>query len=258
MNAKTAELLYILLSGADRLMRPTFCNLTDSFEGWACRKGFLSELHRLERRDLLEKEGVAGAGLAYRLTEQGRVLALGGRDPLRQWNRGWDGKWRLVMFDVPENRNATRARLRRGLRERWFGCLHKSVWVSPDPLDDEVKRWSSLGEDVGCILCLDARPSAGEPDNAIVAAAWDLERINRLYERCLSVLAQLPDRNLTESRAAAQVRLHRWARPEQAAWLDAMSVDPLLPSALLPDAYLGKQVWQRRAEVLKRAKELIS
>jgi len=258
MNAKTEELLYILLWSVDRLMHPTFRNLTDSFEGWAYRKGFLWELQRLERRDLLEKEGVPGAGLAYRLTDQGRVLALGGRDPVRQWNRGWDGKWRLVMFDVPERRSATRTRLRRALRERWFGCLQKSVWISPDPLDDEVKRWSGLGEDVGCILCLEARPSAGEPDKAIVTAAWDFERINRLYERSLSVLAELSDGNVTESDAAARVRLHRWARLEQAAWLEAMSVDPLLPSGLLPDAYLGKQVWQRRVEVLKRARELIS
>jgi phenylacetic acid degradation operon negative regulatory protein len=257
MNAKTEELLYILLWSADRLTRPTFRNLTDSFEGWAYRQGFLWELHRLERKDLLEKQRAAGAGLEYRLTEQGRVLALGGRDPVRQWNRGWDGKWRLVVFDVPENRSATRARLRRALRERWFGCLQKSVWISPDPLDDEVKRWSGLGEDVESILCLEARPSAGEPDGAVVAGAWDFERINRLYERCQGVLAQLPAGNVTGAGTADRVRLHRWARLEQAAWLEAMSVDPLLPSVLLPDGYLGKEVWQMRVEVLKQAKELI-
>ena len=31
--------------------------------------------------------------------------ALGGRDPQEQWARPWDGRWRLVLFDVPTGQN---------------------------------------------------------------------------------------------------------------------------------------------------------
>src|SRR6266513_1066496 len=41
----------------------------------------------------------------YRLTAQGRLHALGGRDPQEQWARPWDGRWRLVLFDVPTGQN---------------------------------------------------------------------------------------------------------------------------------------------------------
>jgi hypothetical protein len=62
---------------------------------------------------------------------------LGGRDPEAQWARPWDGQWRLVLFDVPTGQNAQRERLRRYLRDKGFGYLQNSVWISPDPLTAE-------------------------------------------------------------------------------------------------------------------------
>src|SRR6266496_3474214 len=106
MQAKTEELLYLLLWTCDMFTRPTFRNLTDSFEAWAYRKGFRRQLAKLERQKLLESLTV-GHDQSHqlervrRLTETGRLHALGGRDPDAWWRRRWDGHWRLVLFDVP-------------------------------------------------------------------------------------------------------------------------------------------------------------
>ena len=54
MKAKTEELLYLLLWTCERLVRPTFRNLTDSFESWVYRNGFNRQLAELERRKLVE------------------------------------------------------------------------------------------------------------------------------------------------------------------------------------------------------------
>ena len=56
MKAKTEELLYLLLWTADQLCRPTFRNLTDTFEQWAYRQGFHRQLWELERRQFLESQ----------------------------------------------------------------------------------------------------------------------------------------------------------------------------------------------------------
>src|ERR1043165_3903506 len=128
MQPKTEELLNFLLWSADKLMRPTFRNLTDSYESWAYRNGLLPQVTKLEKQQLLERDPKSRIERLYRLTEQGRLHALGGRDPQAQWRRYWDGRWRLVLFDVPEGQNARRERLRRYLRSRAFGCLQGSVW----------------------------------------------------------------------------------------------------------------------------------
>ena len=61
VKPKTEELLYVLLWTCDRLARPTFRNLTDSFEGWAYNNGLKRQLDVLERMQLIEKK----APLAY-------------------------------------------------------------------------------------------------------------------------------------------------------------------------------------------------
>jgi DNA-binding transcriptional regulator PaaX len=85
----------------------------------------------------LERDQKATGDRIYRLTEQGRLHALGGRDPAAQWSRHWDGRWRLVLFDVPMEQHIHRGRLRRYLHAKGFGCLQGSVWITPDPVHGE-------------------------------------------------------------------------------------------------------------------------
>ncbi len=94
MQPKTEELLYLLLWSADMLMWPTFRNLTDSFESWAYRNKLSRQIAKLEQLRLLERDRKATGDRLYRLTEEGRIHALGGRDPAAQWSRHWDGRWR--------------------------------------------------------------------------------------------------------------------------------------------------------------------
>jgi len=51
----------------------------------------------------------------------------------------WDGKWRLVMFDIPEKAKKAREALRYKLKELDFLRLQDSVWVTPYPCDDEIR-----------------------------------------------------------------------------------------------------------------------
>lgn len=50
----------------------------------------------------------------------------------------WDGKWRMVMFDVPEARKSIRNQLRLLLQSAGLLRLHDSVWVHPYPCDELV------------------------------------------------------------------------------------------------------------------------
>jgi phenylacetic acid degradation operon negative regulatory protein len=251
MRPKTEEFLNFLLWSAEKLARPTFRNLTDSYEAWAHRSGLLRKATSLEGQNLLERDTTSPDSRLYRLTWQGRLHALGGRDPQARWSREWDGRWRLVLFDVPTVQNTHRNRLRRYLRIKGFGYLQKSVWITPDPLEEERHVLTDGRIDVESLILLEARPCAGESDAEIVAGAWDFERINRRYARHMKVLNERPGGLVTNEAAAGA--LLRWATAERGAWLDAVKTDPLLPERLLPSEYLGRLAWQRRIEVLHGA-----
>ena len=251
MKAKTEELLYLLLWSCEQLTRPTFRNLTDSFEGWAYRNGFQRHLEELERRKLIESRAPDSDDRVHRLTAEGRLLALGGRDPVERWSRHWDGQWRLAVFDVPLGQDNRRKRLVRYLHARHFGYLQKSLWISPDPLEEEREILTGSEADPGSLIFFDARPSTGESDQEIVRAAWDFPQINRGYAKYMEVANSQPSGTITGETEAKALR--RWAAEERSAWEEAMSKDPLLPASLLPDEYLGKNAWRSRAIALERA-----
>jgi len=256
MSAQTDEFLNFLLWSAEKLNRPTFRNLTESYEGWSYRKGLLY-IKRLETRQLIEPSPKAGADRLYRLTSQGRLRALGGRDPLAGWGRKWDGRWRLVLFDVPISENSHRRRLRRYLQQKGFGLLQGSVWITPHSIKEERELLSGGTVNVEALLFLDARPCAGESDAEIVNGAWDFEEINQRYTRHLQLLDDIPPAPRRTDSAFKEWK--RRVAAEREAWLFAMEKDPLLPERILPAGYLGKRSWQARVDVLgKAAKQLVS
>jgi phenylacetic acid degradation operon negative regulatory protein len=251
MKPKTEAFLNFLLWSTDKLVNPTFRNLTDSYESWAYRNGLMREVAQLENWRLVERNSASPDDRMYRLTQQGRLHVLGGRDPQDQWSRKWDGRWRLVLFDVPTTRNTHRDRLRRYLRDKGFGYVQNSVWITPDSLATERQILGDGNVNVESLLLLEARPCAGESDLDIVMGAWDFENINRCYARHLKILGDRPTGTLRSETAAKT--LLRWAAAEREAWLNAVNSDPLLPERILPDGYLGQQAWRRRMEVLREA-----
>jgi phenylacetic acid degradation operon negative regulatory protein len=251
MKPKSEEFLCMLLWTCEMLTRPTFRNLTESFEGWAYRNSFPRQLQRLEKRHLIERQSGDHGDRLHRLTEAGRVRALGGRDPEAFWSRPWDGRWRLVLFDVPEVHRNRRNRLRRYLHGCGFGYLQNSVWITPDPVNNQRALLAGGPVDVESMIFLDARPSAGETDTEIVSGAWDFVELNRRYAQYQEVLHSRPRRRL-RSMADATV-LQRWLRAEHKAWLGAMECDPLLPARLLPPDYAGRVAWRERLKAMAEA-----
>ncbi|MBI4093628.1 hypothetical protein HY417_01570 [Candidatus Kaiserbacteria bacterium] len=52
--------------------------------------------------------------------------------------RRWDKRWRMVIFDIPEQYRTTRVRLRRTMKELGFLRLQDSVWVFPYDCEDFI------------------------------------------------------------------------------------------------------------------------
>lgn len=66
--------------------------------------------------------------LSLRLTGVGRDRALWVK--MKNNNEKWDGKWRLVVWDIPEKRRQVRDLLRFKLKQLGFTQWQKSIWAS--------------------------------------------------------------------------------------------------------------------------------
>ncbi|MEK7128557.1 MAG: hypothetical protein AAB933_03280 [Patescibacteria group bacterium] len=57
--------------------------------------------------------------------------------------RKWDGKWRVVVFDVWENTRSKRDALRYEIKNFGFIQLQRSVWIYPYPCEEFIELLKS-------------------------------------------------------------------------------------------------------------------
>lgn len=103
------------------------------------RKELESTISQLYKSRLLEARENKDGTSTFILSGKGKARALTYRfEEMRIQTGKWDGKWRLVVFDVPEKKKPAREALRRKLRELGFYELQKSVFVFPFECRDEI------------------------------------------------------------------------------------------------------------------------
>lgn len=250
MKAKTELLLYQCLWMSGVMLRPTWRNMMGSFEEWSYRNGYLRQIHALEAQGWLESmEKPEDTGRVYRLTRKGCLRALGGCHPEERWNREWDGKWRMVVFDLPENRRGLRNELRRQLRAAKFGGLQGSVWISPDSVHRIRESLNKQAVSCGALTFFEGLTCGGERNSDIVASAWNFRAVHRAYDDYSSHAKQMPTAGTKHFLEA----LVEWGKLERALWKACMDADPLLPRSLWPEGYPGEKAWNERISCLHRA-----
>ncbi|MEK7539456.1 MAG: hypothetical protein AAB595_02360 [Patescibacteria group bacterium] len=61
-------------------------------------------------------------------------------------NTSWDGFWRIILLDLPENKKNERESLRYLLKKAGFVCLKNSAWISPFPFEH---LFTNIKKDLG-------------------------------------------------------------------------------------------------------------
>lgn len=109
-------------------------------------------LGRLRHQELIEK-GDDG----YQLTTKGKrwllkytLTELSVPKPIK-----WDGRWRLVIYDVIGRKAASRALFRTTLKKIGFYNVQESVWAYPYPCEKEIhflRDYCGMGDNVIYII----------------------------------------------------------------------------------------------------------
>lgn len=116
------------------------------FAAFGKRKGhrrfFATDGFRYAKRTL-RKQGLIQRNVAVNsleLTDRGRerALKIAFTDLKIKEPERWDGRWRIVFFDVPTKQNWGRDGFRNKLKLMGFFPFQKSVFVYPYPCDEEI------------------------------------------------------------------------------------------------------------------------
>lgn len=94
-----------------------------------------SSANKMVRKGLMKFNG-----RFYELTDSGQAK-------LRKWEfdefkfnvpRKWDGKWRVIIFDIPDKKRGARDQIRTLFKTAGFYLLQESVWAYPYDCEDVI------------------------------------------------------------------------------------------------------------------------
>jgi len=98
------------------------------------------------------QEKIIGGRKTFNLTTKGKLRYESLKE---KKTKRWDGKWRLVSFDVYEKNRNKRNLLRKELQSYGFQMIHQSTWAYPYPCDEYIallKSDLSFGKNVQYML----------------------------------------------------------------------------------------------------------
>ena len=176
-----------------------------------------------------------GRRVRWVLTPAGRSLLETGTARIYRFGLamvGWSGVWLVAHCPVAESQRPVRAQLRTSLGFLGFGELSASLLISPHVEREPELRivLDELGLTNDSTIMRSTMASASEHDD-VVARAWDLDELDRAYTAFVDRHSDhRPGDDASAFRAVVEL-VHGWRR--------FPSVDPELPTELLPERWAG-------------------
>jgi hypothetical protein len=112
------------------------------------QRNFNRSILSLSREKLVEEKTLSDGSFKLVLTKNGktqarRISLFGGAIEFKK-SKKWDGKWRMVFFDIPEKDRIFRDILRGHLYDLKFYKLQQSVFVSPYQYEKPILELVSI------------------------------------------------------------------------------------------------------------------
>jgi len=206
-------------------------------------ESFNRTIRRLEQEGLIKKSKNEKKTHLL-LTDQGRKFIKKHREVDHGSPHSWDKKWRLVVFDIPEEKRKLRNYFRRYLITLGFGKVQRSIWISPYDFSTIIQRYAKKLRLSDYIFQITADRIKGLSGAALVQTFWDLKDIHNKYLKLIErytknqvELAELIKNSPRDKGISKQiVREHLlWD------YQSILTRDPQLPHEFLPDDWGGEK-----------------
>lgn len=243
--------LLILLDDLDEV---TSEEILSYFEG-AKPQMVLSALGRLVNRGWVAKK-TKRQETYYAITIHGVDQLNRTLDAIKREEQSeWDGRWRLVIFDVPETKRKLRDLFRTFLRDLGFGLMKSSVWISPWDKKEEIKRFAKRHSLNDYITLLDTDMVTDSYQNVLLAQqSWDWTALESAYKEFLG----MAEHRLAELKSAGRLQRFK-AKKLVFLYAEVVKKDPLLPTDIAPNASLVRRAHELYVKIrpycLKEAEE---
>jgi phenylacetic acid degradation operon negative regulatory protein len=153
----------------------------------------------------------------------------------------WDGKWRMLIYSIPEEKRNLRDELRKELVWSGFGSLTYSTYISPNPLEEQIYDMISRYNIEPYVDFFISSYDGPHSDQRLIKSCWNLEEINDRYQEFIDTYSKkyVIDRNKIEKKEMPDGECFVERTKLVHEYRKFLFVDPGLPEELLPKTWLG-------------------
>ena len=193
----------------------------------------LNTLFKLESEGLV-KRSFLGKTKYVHLTKEGLFKLTSGITNNQYLREIWDGKLRLVFFDIPESDRKLRDEMRFSLIELGFVIWQRSVFVSPHMVEAEILlRARNLGiENMVNVVLSDRLVNRN-----VVDLVWDLYKLKSINERYNIFISQAD--HLLTSKITNYKKWVERCMSLRYTYYDILTCEPFLPTGITGGEYRG-------------------
>ena len=220
-------------------------------------------MRRLISDGLFSRDG-EGRDAVFHATDAGRAaLEVNHQRHLTAYaqdaaGRGWDRKWRLVAFAIPESSRAARDHFRDHLRALGGASIQPGLYVSPHRWTTEVNEEATrlgISEHVSTLTTDDLVVGGETNPRKLVEMLWPLDEVARRSSDFIGTYRDVPDALEDMRRRHERLSEHDFlpgALHIAIRFNECFEMDPLLPPELLPRPWPGREA----RDVLARCRRI--
>lgn len=175
----------------------------------------------------------------YRLTDSGFAELCLKFPYFRFLKDKWDLKWRVLSYEIPEKKRELRDRLRREVAGWGLGPWHRSFWLTPHPIVENLRQLVSQKEEEKYIQAFESEHVFGDRE-ILIEKVWQKTALDKkyreLFKKWHSILSGNEDKIVKLTSAIDN-------------YVGILKIDPGLPPELVGESWIGFEAYNIYKEI---------
>lgn len=242
---KTKILIALVLMGDTEMNPVHFTDIVQKTFDVSLNPKTKATLKSMEGKGFIEKvitetsERTKSKEVVYKLTTNGYNELCLDFAFFRYLTGEWDGKWRILSYEIPEKKREMRDRLRREVAGWGLGPWHRSFWITPHPVITHLQDFVSNKEEEKYIQAFESSHAFGNRD-VLIEKVWgtkDLEQqYKKLFKKWHDILSSDKDKPAKFKQVISD-------------YISVLRDDPGLPAQLVGSNWIGFESYKIYKEV---------
>ncbi len=151
----------------------------------------------------------------------------------------WDGKWRVLSYEIPEKKRELRDKLRREVAGWGLGPWHRSFWLTPHPIIENLRTLLAQKEEEQYVQAFESQHVFGNSE-VLIEKVWLKSLLEKKYKDLFKKWHEILSKQAENTQKFKEVIDE---------YVSILRTDPGLPKDLVGESWIGIEAFNIFKEI---------